>query len=74
MKRRITLLMVVAVAAAMLLMASAMALATTIDCSRDIPCRVTPKKDSVPGTTDEMLGLGGDGGREQHGFLVQPRR
>jgi Ca2+-binding RTX toxin-like protein len=62
MRRRITLLVVVAVGAVMLLMTSAMALAATIDCTPDDPCRGTPKKDTMDGTatTDEMIGLRGD--------------
>ena len=53
------MLVVAALTAATLLMASAMALAATIDCTRDNPCRGTPKKDTMHGTatTDEMLGL-----------------
>jgi len=46
----------------MLLMASAIALAATIDCTRDEPCYGTPQKDTMDGTatTDEMMGRRGD--------------
>ena len=50
----------------MLFMVSAMALAATVDCSREDPCRRTPKKGTMHGTasTDEMSGLGGDDGMD----------
>ena len=76
---RRTTLLVVAVAAVMLLMASATALAATFDCTPDKPCYGTPKKDTMRGTatTDDMIGRRGDDRMEGLGstdYFVRPAR